>query len=258
MEYSTSRIHLPKLSAAPSLRISFSSQYKNHGPIVTPTRKPRAPSRKKRTHLKPKNVRGGEDAVPSSLRSSGLVAADISESTTLTVMHDLDTFPLSRAPLQFEASCDIDGLDQLAGTGTSHQLDTSHSTPRQLYVPRNSDLDGHPPSTTLSIPQSREARLIDIAKALPEDYQLFFESVISGSLLFYQLSKKTFVSKGWNIQKSEGSVSSINLFVLMSLNTLLDSLVSYTCHYGGGHKDCRVPVSRFQENVFVLPFKVHT
>ncbi len=55
MEYSTSRIRLPELSEAPSGRISLASQYKRHGPIVTPIRKPRAASSKKRAHL-PKKV----------------------------------------------------------------------------------------------------------------------------------------------------------------------------------------------------------
>ncbi len=96
-------------------------------------------------------------------------------------------------------------------------------------------------------------------EASRNDYLLFFESVISGSLPFYQLSKKTFVSNGWNTQKSEASVSgSVDLPFQTSLKVSLELLVPYTCYYRRNQKDSCVPLSGIQEDVLVRPFKVHT
>ena len=245
MEYSTSRIRLPELSEAPSRRISLSSQYKRHGPIVTPTRKPRAASIKKRAHL-PKKVHAARNiaahsqpplSLPLSLPDVCLTPLPValpdlgnSESTTRVEFH-----PLNRAQ-EFEWSFEM--------------IDEPDPSAAQSY----SEWE---PLTQIA--ESHEVRQTNSLGYKSDDYLLFFESVISGSLPFYQLSRKTFVSNGWNTQKSEASVSgSVDLPFQTSLKVSLELLVPYTRYYRRNQKDSRVSLSRIQEDVLVRPFKVHT
>ena len=204
MEYSTSRIRLPELSEAPSRRISLSSQYKRHGPIVTPTRKPRATSSKKRAHL-PKKLHAARNIAAQShpplslplsppdgcLTPLPVALPDFGNSESAT---RIEPRPLNRAQ-EFEWS--------------SEMIDDPHPSAAQSYL----EWEPH-----TQIARSHEVRQTSSLGSKSDDYLLFFESVISGSLPFYQLSKKTFVSNGWNTQKSEASVSSVDLFFLTSLN----------------------------------------
>lgn len=267
MEYSTSRIHLsklsadtsriqlPKHSAAPSLRISLSSQYKNRGPIVTPIRKPRSSSSKKRARQKTQHAHPAQKTTTQSRQPLSLAAPSphpdaFRHRQDLPVADELAT----NMVYDYDNSAYIDGPQQ---EGSLDQHDAASHQPEH-EVARDFDSDRHPQVTPTPIAEYHEVQREHLPIPKIDRYQLFFESVISGSLPFYQLSKKTFVANGWNDQRSEASVSDMDSFVWMSANILLGSLVSYTCQYGGKHEDSRMSVSGFQEDFFLLSFQVHT
>lgn len=196
MEYSTSRIRLRKLSPAPPERISIASQYKNIGPILTPRRKNRTISlRRKGTTKVPKVVNAGSQGTGSKRPRLGILPAQIPQSNLQ-----------QSAPLDSAISPDENSIEWTvyndADSPSSHSVDVGDD----LSAPLNSS----PADTVLQLPD----------KFAPGGYQLFFESVISGGLPFYQLSKKTFVANGWNNQKSEASVS------LVALNSINEYLIS--------------------------------
>ena len=206
MEYSTSRIRLPEPLEPPSRRISLSSQYKKHGPIVTPIRKPRAAATKKRSHIPKKhhaarNVEAlaGSQMLGLSLpysRSDMCISPLPASTSGIGSTTRTNTLPSNSLRAQeFEWSSEIDCRDQPA-------------------VHSSSEREPHPLPAWNQVAESEEVRQSNSTGSKSDDYLLFFESVISGSLPFYQLSKKTFISNGWNTQRSEATVSSANLFFI--------------------------------------------
>lgn len=239
MEYNTSRIRLRKLSPPAPERISISSQYKNNGPIFTPRRKTRTISvkRKGTTNAPPKIVNAGP-------RGTGVKRLRLD----LSLPQPADS-EISQSELQPHISLDsVIGHDENetdwplyndADSPSSHLVDAGDN----ISVPLSPRL---PPAVS---PPSDDFT--------PGGYELFFDSVISGGLPFYQLSKKTFVANGWNTQKSEATVSFFTSFVNKHLNLSIDLLVSHTREHRGDHQNSSLPLPRFEKNVILFSLKIY-